>query len=39
MTYTGTTLWQEQEGPCLRNFNRQKAVDSVRGALALRPQI
>ena len=39
MAYTGTTLWQEQEGPCLRNFNRQKAMDSVRGALALRPQI
>ena len=39
MAYQGTALWREQEGPCLRNFNERKAVDSVNGALALRPQI
>lgn len=31
--------WRESEGPCLRNFNEQEAVDSVNGALALRPEI
>ena len=31
--------WKETEGPCLRNFNEQEAIDSVNGALALRPQI
>ena len=39
MAYQGTALWREPEGPCLRNFNERKAVDSVNGALALRPQI
>ena len=39
MAYQGTALWREPEGPCLRNFNEGKAVDSVNGALALRPQI
>ena len=38
MAYQGTALWREQEGPCLRNFNERKAVDSVNGALALRPR-
>ncbi|MBE7004651.1 MAG: SIS domain-containing protein, partial [Ruminococcaceae bacterium] len=31
--------WREPEVPCLRNFNEQEAVESVNGALALRPQI
>lgn len=31
--------WAETEGPCLRNFDRQEALDSVNGALRLRPQI
>ena len=31
--------WQEQNRPCLRNFNETEAIDSVNGALALRPQI
>ena len=32
-------LWKEKEGASLRNFNEQKTVDSVNGALKLRPQI
>ena len=31
--------WQETEGPCLRNFDEKEAIESVQGALALRPQI
>ena len=31
--------WKEQEGACLRNFDKQGQIDSVNGALALRPQI
>ena len=31
--------WAEPEGPCLRNFDEQGELDSVNGALALRPQI
>ena len=31
--------WKETEGASLRNFNEQAQVDSVNGALALRPQI
>ena len=31
--------WQEAEGPCLRNFDEKEAIESVQGALALRPQI
>ena len=31
--------WKETEGACLRNFNEQAQIDSVNGALALRPQI
>ena len=31
--------WKENEGPCLRNFNEQGDINSVNGALALRPQI
>ena len=31
--------WKEIEGPCLRNFDEQGDIDSVNGALALRPQI
>lgn len=31
--------WKEAEGACLRNFDEREAVDSVNGALALRPQI
>ncbi len=31
--------WQEAEGASLRNFNEQAQIDSVNGALALRPQI
>ena len=31
--------WKESEGPCLRNFNEQGDINSVNGALALRPQI
>lgn len=34
-----TNQWKETEGPCLRNFNEQADIDSVNGALALRPQI
>jgi len=30
--------WQETEGPCLRNFDEKEAIESVQGALALRPQ-
>ena len=33
------TAWKEIEGPCLKDFNEKEAVDSVNGALALRPQI
>ena len=28
-----------KENPSLRNFDRQKKIDSINGALALRPQI
>lgn len=31
--------WKETEGASLRNFNEQAQIDSVNGALALRPQI
>ena len=31
--------WQETEGPCLRNFDEKEAIESVQGALALRPRI
>ena len=31
--------WAEAKGACLRNFNEQGDIDSVNGALALRPQI
>ena len=31
--------WKESEGPCLRNFDEQGDINSVNGALALRPQI
>lgn len=31
--------WKETEGACLRNFKEQAQIDSVNGALALRPQI
>ena len=31
--------WQETKGPCLRNFDEKEAIESVQGALALRPQI
>ena len=31
--------WKETEGPFLKDFNEQEAIDSVNGALALRPQI
>ena len=32
-------MWEEQIGPCLRNFDEQTQIDSVNGALALRPNI
>ncbi len=38
MKYTAKA-WKETEGACLRNFNEQAQIDSVNGALALRPQI
>ncbi len=31
--------WAEVKGACLRNFNEQGDIDSVNGALALRPRI
>lgn len=31
--------WAETKGACLRNFNEQGDIDSVNGALALRPKI
>ena len=31
--------WKETDGPSLRGFNEKEAIDSVNGALALRPQI
>ena len=31
--------WAEAKGACLRNFNEQGDIDSVNGALALRPRI
>ena len=31
--------WKETTGPCLRNFDEQGDINSVNGALALRPQI
>ena len=31
--------WAEAKGACLRNFNEQGGIDSVNGALALRPRI
>ena len=31
--------WAEAKGACLRNFNEQGDIDSVNGALALRPKI
>lgn len=33
------TAWKETQGPCLRNFDEQGDLESVNGALALRPQI
>ncbi len=33
------TAWKEAKGPCLKDFNEKEAIDSVNGALALRPQI
>ena len=30
---------EDKSAPSLRNFDRQKKVDSINGALALRPQI
>ena len=30
---------EPKENPSLRNFDRQKKIDSINGALALRPQI
>lgn len=33
------TAWKEAMGPCLKDFNEKEAIDSVNGALALRPQI
>ena len=30
---------EPKDSPSLRNFDRQKKVDSINGALALRPQI
>lgn len=33
------TAWKEAQGPCLRNFDEQGDLESVNGALALRPQI
>ena len=38
MTYEAKA-WAETQGACLRNFNEQGDIDSVNGALALRPQI
>ena len=38
MKYTAKA-WKEKEGACFRNFNEQAQLDSVNGALALRPQI
>ena len=38
MEYT-PTAWAEPQGPCLRNFDEQGDLDSVNGALALRPEI
>ncbi|MEQ2519642.1 SIS domain-containing protein [Ruthenibacterium sp. CLA-JM-H11] len=32
-------MWNEKKGACLRSFDEKEAVDSVNGALALRPQI
>ena len=34
-----TSMWNEQTGACLRNFDEKEALDSVNGALALRGQI
>ena len=34
-----TNQWKETTGPCLRNFDEQGDINSVNGALALRPQI
>lgn len=30
---------EDKSKPRLRNYNRQKKIDSINGALALRPQI
>ena len=30
---------ESKESPSLRNFDRQKKIDSINGALALRPKI
>lgn len=30
---------ESKEAPSLRNFDRQKKIDSINGALALRPKI
>lgn len=38
MEYT-PAAWTEPQGPCLRRFDEQGDLDSVNGALALRPQI
>ncbi len=38
MEYT-PTAWAEPQGPCLRNFDEQGDLDSINGALALRPEI
>lgn len=32
-------MWKEDVRPCLRNFDEQKQLDSVNGALKLRPEI
>ena len=32
-------MWKENEGPNLRSFNEEETRESIKGALALRPQI
>ena len=34
-----TSMWNEQTGACLRNFDEKESLDSVNGARALRGQI
>lgn len=38
MNYTASA-WSEPQGPYLRNFDKKGDIDSVNGALALRPEI